>query len=86
MHSQILVTVRVLGAIFLSGLALLCGFGFLASFEPGFGKFPNVFHALYGGTGVAAVVGAALLVYSAVKSIYGRSSRSSDLTNRGRQG
>lgn len=69
MSNQIRVAVELLGAILLVGLALFCGFGFLASFEPGFGKFPNVFHALYGTVGVAAVVGAVWFGFRSIKSI-----------------
>lgn len=67
MSSQIRVAVRVVGAILLVGLTLFCGFGFLASFEPGFGTFPNVFHALYGAAGVLAVAGAVWLVIPVCK-------------------
>jgi hypothetical protein len=52
---------RVVGATLLVGLALFCGYGFLASYELG---FPNVFHALYGATGVGALLVAAWLVWT----------------------
>jgi hypothetical protein len=66
MSGQIRVAVRVLGAVLLVDLALFCAYGFLASFELG---FPNVFHAIYGGAGVAATMGAVGLVFPAVKPI-----------------
>jgi acyl-CoA synthetase (AMP-forming)/AMP-acid ligase II len=53
MSGRARVAARLLAAVVLVGVALLCGFGFLASFELG---FPNVFHALYGAAGVAALV------------------------------
>lgn len=67
MSAQIRIAAKLVGAILLVGLTLFCGYGFLASFEPGFGKFPNVFHAFYGVIGVAALVGAVWLVRSALK-------------------
>jgi hypothetical protein len=69
MSSQGRVAARLLGAILLVCLAFFCGYGFLASFEPGFGGFPNVFHALYGALGVAAVIGAVWLIFPALKSM-----------------
>ena len=62
MRSQIRVAVQVLGAMLLIGIALFCGYGFLASFELG---FPNVFHFLYGTAGLATLLGAAWLVHPA---------------------
>jgi hypothetical protein len=61
MSNQVRVAAKLLGAILLVSLALFCGYGFLASFEPGFGKFPNVFHAVYGAVGAAALMGAVWL-------------------------
>jgi hypothetical protein len=63
MSSQIRVAVKLLGAILLVGLALVCGFGFLASYELG---SLNVWHAIYGGIGVAGVMGAVWLVFPAI--------------------
>jgi hypothetical protein len=59
MGGPILVAARILTAILLVGVALFCGFGFLASYELG---FPNIFHLLYGLAGVAALLGAVWLV------------------------
>jgi hypothetical protein len=66
MSSQNRMAAKLLGAILLVGLALFCGYGFLASYELG---FPNVWHAIYGGTGVAAVIGAVWLIFPALKSM-----------------
>lgn len=57
MNSQIKAVAKLVGAIPLVCLTIACGFGFLASSEPGFGAFPNIFHALYGAVGLAAVIG-----------------------------
>jgi hypothetical protein len=62
MTSQVPVALRVLGAIPLAGLALFCGYGFLAAGELG---FPNVWHFLYGAAGLAALAGAVWLVLPA---------------------
>jgi hypothetical protein len=62
MIGQIRVAAKLLGAILLVGLALFCGFGFLASNELG---FPNGWHALDGAAGVAALLGASWLGVSA---------------------
>jgi hypothetical protein len=59
---------KALGALLLLGLAGFCGYGFLASFEPGFGTFPNVFHVLYAGTGVGALTGAVFLFSQTLSS------------------
>jgi hypothetical protein len=67
MRTQIRVAARLLGAIALVGLALFSGYGFLASFEPGFGDFPNVFHTLFGAASVAAIIGAVWLTLSAFR-------------------
>jgi hypothetical protein len=48
------------------GVALSCGYGFLASYELG---FPKVWHFLYGTAGVAAMVGALWLVFPVWKWI-----------------
>jgi hypothetical protein len=66
MSSQIRVTARILGAIFLVGLALFCAFGFLASFELG---SLNVFHIIYGVAAVAALLGGVCLFFSALESM-----------------
>ena|SRR5437588_11545985 len=50
---------RIFLAILLVGLVLFCGFGFLAAYELG---FPNIFHAIYGAAGAAALLGAIWLV------------------------
>ena|SRR5260370_32108641 len=70
MGNQIRVAARLLGAILLVGLFLFCGYGFLASFEPGFGRFPNLFHAFYGAAGAAAVISAVWLIVPAIRSIF----------------
>jgi hypothetical protein len=57
--SQIGVAVRILGAILLVGLAVFCGYGFLASYELG---FPIVWHSLYGVVGAVAVMAAVCLI------------------------
>jgi hypothetical protein len=67
MSSQIRVAAKLLGAILLVSLALFCQYGFLASYELG---FPNVWHAIYGVTGVAAVITAVWLGFPALKSIF----------------
>jgi hypothetical protein len=64
MSSQLGVAVRVAGAILLLGLALFCGYGFLASYEFG---FPNVWHFIYGVVGLAAIGAAVWLVFPALK-------------------
>jgi hypothetical protein len=71
MSNQIRIAMKALGAILLLGLAAFCGYGFLASFEPGFGSFPNVFHVLYAGTGIVAIIGAVFLSSHALSSIAG---------------
>jgi hypothetical protein len=70
MRSPIRLGVRVLGAILLVPVALFCVYGFLASFEVGFPKFPNVFHFLYGTVFMAAVIGAGWLLIPAFKAIF----------------
>jgi hypothetical protein len=58
MNSQLRIAVQALGILVLVGLALICGFGFLASFEY---EFPNGWHFLYGTAGMAVLLGAAWL-------------------------
>jgi hypothetical protein len=64
MKTQIGVAARLMAAILLFGLAIFCGYGFLASYELG---FPNVFHFLYGAIGLAEVASVAWLVLPAFK-------------------
>jgi hypothetical protein len=66
MSGEIRVAIKVLGAVLLIDLALFCGYGFLASYELG---FPNVFHAIYGVAGLAAMMGAICLLFPAFKPI-----------------
>jgi hypothetical protein len=63
MRSKFRLAACLLGVILLVGLAILCGYGFLASYEFG---FPNLFHTIYGGILVAAVIGAVWLVFPAI--------------------
>jgi hypothetical protein len=62
--SQIGVAVTMLGAILLVGLAVFCGYGFLASYELG---FSTVWHFLYGVVGAVAVMAAARLISPLLK-------------------
>lgn len=64
MSSQIRIAARLAGAILLLGLAIFCGYGFLASFEM---PFPNGGHALYGIIGVSALAWAVWLILPALK-------------------
>src|SRR5215831_7776926 len=70
MSGQIRLAIRVLGAMLLVPIFLFCVYGFLASFEVGFPKFPNAFHLLYGSVGVAAVIGAVKLLSPGFKAMF----------------
>ena len=49
--------VRILLALLLLPLALFCAFGFLATFEPNEPAVTWTFRALYGGFGLASLLG-----------------------------
>jgi len=69
MRSRTLRAVRVLGAMLLVAVFILCVYGFLASFEAGFPSFPNAFHLFYGSIGVGAVIGAMRLLAPVCKGM-----------------
>jgi hypothetical protein len=69
---QTSVAVRVLGAVLLFGVALFCGFGFLAARESG---LPNVLHVLRGASGGVAILCAVSLLVPAFLPFVNRGGR-----------